>query len=265
MRVDLHVHTHVSDSSLSTEDTIKLAKSKGLTHVAITNHDTVVGLKEAMDLGAKHGVTIIPGIEISAYDAELDKRVHILGYDFNLEAPHIQAICNPLNNRRDSNTKWQVEQLIAQGYPITMEEVSEVAKNSTAFYKQHLFDVLAQKGITRQDVKHLFKNGGPCDRSIEYIDAVMAVKAIKADGGFAVIAHPGQSKNYEIIPKLVQVGLDGIEKYHPDHSECDYQKVEALCEAYELFRTAGSDFHAEYGPIRPFGNMVLNYLPFPKK
>ena len=83
MRVDLHIHTTISDSSLSTKDTLLLAKERGLTHVAITNHDTVVGLQEAIELGRQIGVHVIPGIEISAYDFKRQKKTHILGYNFN--------------------------------------------------------------------------------------------------------------------------------------------------------------------------------------
>ena len=81
MRADLHVHTNISDSSLSTEATLLLAKERGLTHVAITNHDTVMGLKEAIALGKMIGIEVIPGIEISAYDFNRHVKAHILGYE----------------------------------------------------------------------------------------------------------------------------------------------------------------------------------------
>lgn len=262
MRADLHVHTNVSDSSLSTEATLLLAKERGLTHVAITNHDTVSGLKEAILLGKKIGIEVVKGIEISAYDFDKQVKAHILGYDFDLEAPHIKALVDQTNRLRDENTKWQVQQLIDAGYDLTMEEVAMKAKDSTAFYKQHIFDVLTSKGYTREELKPLFKKGGICDRVITYVDGRDAVKAIKADGGIAVIAHPGQSKSYDMIKDLVAVGLDGIEKFHPDHNELDYQQIDELVDRYQLFITTGSDFHATYGPNRPFGTLVMEQLPF---
>ena len=265
MRVDLHVHTNISDSSLSTEGTILLAKSLGLTHLAITNHDTIYGLKDAIQFGEENGIDVIPGIEISAYDFKEKIKVHILGYDFNLEAPHIKALVDKTNQYRDQNTKWQVKQLIAAGYNITMEEVAQKAKESTAFYKQHIFDVLTHKGYTREELKPLFKKGGICDRVITYVDATEAVKAIKADGGIAVIAHPGQSKAYEVIPDLVKVGFDGIEKFHPDHDESDYAIIEQLANQYQLIVTTGSDFHSTYGPNRPFGTLVMNHVSFKRR
>lgn len=143
-----------------------------------------------------------------------------------------------------------------------MEEVAKKAKASTAFYKQHIFDVLIEKGYTRDELKPLFKKGGLCDRVITYVDGRDAVKAIKADGGIAVIAHPGQSKSYDMIPDLVEVGLDGIEKYHPDHQALDYQRIDELVNRYQLIITTGSDFHSTYGPNRPFGTLVMEELPF---
>ncbi len=262
MRADLHVHTNISDSSLSTEATLLLAKERGLTHVAITNHDTVMGLKEAIALGKMIGIEVIPGIEISAYDFNRHVKAHILGYNFDLEAPHIKALVDETNRLRDENTKWQVQQLIEAGYDLTMEEVAKKAKASTAFYKQHIFDVLIEKGYTRDELKPLFKKGGLCDRVITYVDGRDAVKAIKADGGIAVIAHPGQSKSYDMIPDLVEVGLDGIEKYHPDHQALDYQRIDELVNRYQLIITTGSDFHFTYGPNRPFGTLVMEELPF---
>lgn len=262
MRVDLHIHTTISDSSLSTKDTLLLAKERGLTHVAITNHDTVVGLQEAIELGRQIGVHVIPGIEISAYDFKRQKKTHILGYNFNLDAKHIKALVDPVNARRDANTKWQVKHLIQAGYDLTMDEVARKAKDSTAWYKQHIFDVLTSKGYTKEELKPLFKKGGICERVITYVSAEDAVKAIKADHGIAVMAHPGQSKTYDLIPELVTVGLDGIEKYHPDHQEEDYKIIDDLIRQYHLIQTTGSDFHHTYGPNRPFGTLIMETLPF---
>ena len=148
------------------------------------------------------------------------------------------------------------------GYDLTMDEVAEKAKDSTAWYKQHIFDVLTHKGYSRQELKPLFQKGGICDRVITYVSAKEAIEAIKADGGIAVMAHPGQSKTYDLIPDLVAVGLDGIEKYHPDHDESDYKLIDQLTKKYDLIQTTGSDFHHTYGPNRPFGQLVMDTLPF---
>ncbi len=260
MRLDAHVHTSISDSSLSTKQTLELAKSRGLTHLAITNHDTVNELADAIEYGAAIDLTVIAGIEISA--CVNDQKVHILGYHFDLSAPHIKAICDVINDRRDQNTKQQLQLLIEAGYPLTYESVSQKAAQSTAFYKQHITAVLKESGMTSNEIRPLFKKGGLCNQSIQYADAIEAIQAIKADGGIAVLAHPGQSKVFDLVPMLVQAGLDGIEVYHPDHDDEAIKKALALVEAYELIATSGSDFHADYGPNRPFGTQVMTTNPF---
>ncbi len=88
------------------------------------------------------------------------------------------------------------------------------------------------------------------------MDAVAAVKAIKADNGFAVLAHPGQLDSYDLIPELVENGLDGLERDHFDHSIEDNRKVDRIADEYGLFRTGGSDFHGDYGTPILIGELV---------
>lgn len=102
----------------------------------------------------------------------------------------------------------------------------------------------------------LFKGGGIAQRDIEYVDMRDAVAAIAADGGLPVLAHPGQFDNYEALPALVDAGLAGIEKYHPDHDYRDTQLCEELAARYSLFCTGGSDYHGR------FGKVPVPWLPF---
>lgn len=96
MKGDLHIHTDISDGSYTIDELLKEAKEKKLTHIAITNHDTVDGLEEAIRKGKEIGIKVIPGIEISAYDLKNKRKIHILGYNFNLEAPNVKKLCTPL-------------------------------------------------------------------------------------------------------------------------------------------------------------------------
>ncbi|MCG8483383.1 MAG: PHP domain-containing protein [Clostridia bacterium] len=251
MKADLHVHTNVSDSSDSIIKTIQMAKENGVTHLGIVDHDTTDGLRKAMEIGKEFGVRVIPGIEISAYNFENNKKVHILGYNFNLDAPNIKKLCEPIIHRRHLNSLWQIEKLYENGYDITVEEVNEKAKDSTCFYKQHIMDVLLQKGYTDyiySDLyRKLFKGEGICSKDIQYVNALDAVKVIKRDKGIAVLAHPGQLNSYDLIGDLVNCGLDGIEIYHKDHKAQDYETIEGLKDKYDLILTGGSDYHGFYG------------------
>ena len=261
MKGDLHIHTDISDGSYTTEEIIKMAKEKNLTHIAITNHDTVKGLNQAINLGKKYNVKVIPGIEISAYDFENNRKVHILGYNFDLKGTHITKLCDPTLKARDENSRWQIKTLMENGFDIDLKSVEEKSKNSTAIYKQHIMHVLIEKDYTSEiysDLyRRIFKNNGICAKDIKYVDACDAVKAIKKDGGFAVLAHPGQLNSYDIIPQLVESGLDGLEINHHDHTDEDKNKIMKYAEEYKLFLTGGTDFHGKYGTIKmELGNIT---------
>lgn len=253
MKGDLHVHTSISDSSFNTEETLKMAKENNVTHIGIVNHDTVRGLKDAIKMGEKLGIKVIPGIEISAYDYKNNRKVHLLGYNFDLEGKNIKEICSPLLERRDENSKWQIRRIMEEGYDLDIRVIKEKSKDSGIIYKQHIMQALIEKHYTDKiysDLyKRLFKNNGICARDIEYIDVFVALKAIKNDNGIAVLAHPGQLNSYEIIPELVECGLDGIEVNHHAHTEEDKEKVKKYAEKYGLFLTGGTDFHGDYGSI----------------
>lgn len=250
MRGDLHVHTSISDGSLNTEETLKLAKKNGVTHLGIVNHDTVKGLKEAIELGNEMGIKVIPGIEISAFDYKNNRKVHILGYNFNLKAENITRLCNPILKERNATSLWQFKTLLNEGYDIDFKLVKEKSKDSEAIYKQHLMSCLIDAHYT-DDIyselyRRLFKNGGVCARDIEYVSAFDAIDAIKKDGGLAVLAHPGQLNSYGIIPQLLTKGLDGIELIHPSHSEEDIKRITQIADFSGLVLTGGSDFHGDY-------------------
>lgn len=251
MKADLHVHSDISDGSFETVDTIKLAKSQGVTHLGIVNHDTIKGLKEAMTLGRKHRVQVIPGVEISAYDYKRKKKLHILGYNFDLEGSSITKICEPILEARQQNATRQINLLIQHGYTIDPKEIFKLSQNSLIIYKQHIMAELIRRQYTDSIYSELyyslFKNGGICSGEISYVEATEAIRAIKADGGLAILAHPGQSQAYESVEELVEAGLDGIELMHECHTEEDYSRIKELQQKHDLILTGGSDFHGDYG------------------
>lgn len=251
MKADLHVHTDISDGSCDLKNTISFAKTSGITHLAITNHDTIKGINEAIAEGEKEGITIIPGIEISACDKKSGKKVHILGYFFDLIGPNIKKVCDPILERRKVNSQWQVDCLIREGFNIDIEELHQRSKNSGVIYKQHIMAELIHENYMDEKYKSLykeiFKGDGICAKDIEYADMIEAVKAIKADNGLAVLAHPGQLDSYNLIESLVDAGLDGIELNHESHSKEDHLRIIEYSNKYKLILTGGSDFHGLYG------------------
>ena len=162
MKADLHVHSHYSDGSSSVEELFQMASKKGLTHLSLVDHDTVRGIESAQIEGEKHGITVIPGIEISAYDFLRNRKVHILGYSFDKEATHIQRLCKPLLARRHENSLWQILQLQKNRFDIGFGEVAEKAAKSGVIYKQHIMDCLVNEPFSSryyQQLYHRFLKG----------------------------------------------------------------------------------------------------------
>lgn len=263
MKADLHVHSRYSDGSEHAETVMKLASQRGITHISFVDHDTVKGLHEVLELGRKYGIKVIPGIEISAFDFKRNRKVHVLGYNYHPKATHIQAICNPLLKRRQEHSMWQIDQIREAGYELDIETIKESARPSETIYKQHIMQNLTDAAYTssmyKELYKSLFKGNGVASGDIQYIDVFEAVQAIVADGGIAVVAHPGQLDNYELIPELIEVGIGGIERNHLDHTVEDYLKVEVLAEKYGLIMTGGTDFHGSYGATIEIGEIVSPY------
>lgn len=250
MKADLHVHTNISDSSDSIDVVIEKAKSNNLKYIGIVNHDTIEGLEKAIEKGKRAGLHIIPGVEISAYDYIRDRKVHLLGYNFN-SGQNIKSLCDQTIEKRHQNSLRQIHILIDNGYNITLEEVMEKAKFSTCIYKQHIMDVLIDKGYTTEIYSdlydELFKNDGICAGDIEYVDVFDALEAIKKDGGKAILAHPGQYNSYDIMKELYAKGLDGIELYHEEHKCEDLIKILEFSVTHPVILTGGSDTHSRYG------------------
>jgi Predicted metal-dependent phosphoesterases (PHP family) len=246
MRADLHIHSTVSDGSVPIDDIIRIAFSKGLDFIAITDHDTVSHIAR---FPKNPPVKMFGGIEISAVSGTSRQRAHILGYNLKTYGA-VLSLTRPLLEARNRNSERQAEILIKQGYSIDFDKINRA--DGKYLYKQHIMDWLVSTGQIPElfggFYYKTFKNGGICDFDIEYIDAADAVRAIKICGGQAVLAHPGQQKNFHLIPELVRDGLDGLELNHHANSSGDKLLIWRYAHEYNLFLTGGSDFHGKYEP-----------------
>ncbi len=269
MTGDLHVHTRFSDGSYTVAEAVRRARYHGFSFVGVVDHDTTAGFPLAYEIGLREGVTVVPGVEISAYDFRRNRKIHLLGYNFALPAVHIEQIGEPLRSRRHRRTLGQIGILAAEGYPVSEEAVRTLAAERLSeeeravwpgvLFKQHIMVQLIREGLTEQiygDLyRSLFKNGGVCAGDIEYVDVFDALWAIKADGGCAVLAHPGQQDSFDLIDELAEKGLDGIEIYHPDHTADHQQAIRAAARRKSLFLTGGSDDHGTMGSAAVIGDI----------
>lgn len=242
IKSDLHIHTLHSDGSMSVGEVMDIAKHKGLDCIAITDHDTVGGVNDALLYAREIGLKVVPGIEISAYSVVA---IHILGYNIDHNSPALVEM---------------LKDLLAQRY----ERACQILEKLKRFNINLDIDKLPKENIGRSHIAIALKEGGyvssiqeAFDRYLgenrlayvpsKRINPLSAVKAIKQSGGQAVIAHPLQLYNSKklipLIEGLLPYGLDGLEVYYPTHSAEQIAIFEKIAKRYGLFMTGGSDFH----------------------
>lgn len=251
MAADLHCHTKLSDGSVGIEDIILIAQKSGIDTIAITDHDCIAGTVRGQVIGKRYGVNVITAVEISGFDFEAGKKVHILSY--LADAPdRLEAICRKTSVAR--KRAGQIMMLkVAARFPITSEFIISHASGSTNLYKQHIMHALMDAGYTDKPFGELYHALFDEDSEsnvlapTKYPDVETVIKEIHGAGGIAVLAHPGKFNNIEELDKYVELGLDGIEVWSPFNDDEQTQQLSDYCKGHKLLMTGGSDFHGTYG------------------
>lgn len=250
MSGDLHCHTRLSDGSLGIEDLIIFAKKKGLETIAITDHDCLAGTVRGKIIGTRHGVQVIPGVELSATDEKNNKNVHILCY--LPDSPNmLEGLCKRNSLARKKGAHFMMLQ-VAKRYPITTEFIMKCATGSTNLYKKHMMQALIECGYTNSfngDLfkKHFTKDGEDCILvTPKYENIKDVIDAIHTAGGIAVVAHPILSNCVENLTEYIEYGIDGIEVYHPSATEEEQATLRKFALKNKILVTGGSDFHGLY-------------------
>ena len=247
---DLHCHTRLSDGSLGIDDLIILAKKQGVNKIAITDHDCLAGPVRGRLIGGRHGVTVIPGVELSATDATRNRKVHILCY--LADSPdRLEGLCRRnLISRKRAGQHMVIR--VARRFPTTPELIVKCASGSTNIYKQHIMHALMECGITDQIFGSLYdelftpESDANVIVNAKFPDPKETIDAIHDAGGIAVLAHPCLFDSTDLLDELIPLGLDGVEVWHPLCSQegMDYLKTVAI--KNNLLMTGGSDFHGMY-------------------
>ncbi len=243
MKCDLHIHTDYSDGKYPPARVVKFAYDAGLTHIAITDHDTVCGVEEAMEYGKKYGVEVIPGIEFSSIFEGKD--VHILGYFIDYTSPFVKNYLARLKKERENRAMVMVEKLNNMGYDIDFERVKEIAQHG-ALGRPHIAAALYEKGYTSSKEEAfygLIGNDDPAYVPKFEVSVPNAIDFLRKSGALVVLAHPGLIGDRETALKVLEFNFDGIEVYHPKHSESDIDFFRDFALRNGLIITGGSDFH----------------------
>ena len=251
MAADLHCHTKLSDGSVGIEDLIVIAQKSGIDTIAITDHDCLAGTVRGQIIGKRYGVNIVPGVELSAFDYEAGKKVHILCY--LAEKPdRLEGLC-----KRTSVARKRAGQImmlkVAARFPISNDFIINHASGSTNLFKQHIMHALMDAGYTNEiygDLYNaLFSRESETNllAPVKYPDVKEVIEEVHNAGGVAVLAHPALYDNFDEIDNYIQLGLDGIEVWHPSATDETIERLSNICKKNKILLTGGSDFHGLYG------------------
>jgi predicted metal-dependent phosphoesterase TrpH len=260
--VDLHTHSTASDGRFSPRQIIRLAESRRLAAVALTDHDTTDGLAEARAAAGEFPrLRFVPGVEISARCP--DGTLHILGLGVDEMHAGLQDALGRLRAARNERNPRILACLRSLGVNIDMEEVLAVVGSGRCkdgdevVGRLHIAEALRRKKYVRsvQDAfDRYIGSGKPAYVDKERMEPREAIRAIRQSGGIAVLAHPVQLKYgnaaqlERIVRSMISAGIGGIEVYHSDHSPEQTRSYLDLARRFDLLVTGGSDFH---GPGKP--------------
>ena len=252
--VDLHTHTTVSDGTLTPEELIRLADSRKLAAIAVTDHDSTAGLQRARTAAETfEELTFVPGIEVSGQSST--GTLHILGLAIDETHAAIQQLARQMLDARLERNPKIIAKLQALGVELDMDDVRAVAPagdDRRILGRLHIVEALRRKGYVRtigEGFQRYVGTGAPAFVDKERLTAAAVIPAIRESGGEAVLAHPVQLNcdNYaqleRIVRDLIRAGLTGIEVYHSDHTPEQTRVYLDLARRYDLAVTGGSDFH----------------------
>lgn len=247
---DLHVHTTASDGQYTPAELVELAKRRGLDLLAVTDHDTIAGVAEAMEAGEALGLKVIQGVELSAKEFP---NFHILGYGFHAGDTELARLCEKLRAGRDDRKYRIVDFLGEKGIDIDLADVEKLA-GGEVIARPHFAQVLVRRGYvsTNREAFDCYLDTEEFRQKVKRFkaDARTCVESIKSAGGKASLAHPYQMglpdvELEELVIQLKEWGLDAIECYYPKYSRSQQDFYLYLTKKYQLHRTGGSDFHGE--------------------
>lgn len=251
--IDLHVHSTYSDGMCTPAELVKLAQKKHLSYIALTDHDTVEGIPDALAAAKGRTVTVIPGVELSSDYKDTD--IHIVGLDIDYQNVDFTAHLEHFQQERIQRNRKMCMRLADAGFSITYDALLSAFPDAVltrAHFARFLYDSGEAKS-TAEVFNRYIGSHCPCYVPREKVTPMHAVSLIKKAGGTAVLAHPmlyhmNEAQLCELIEQLKQFGLDGIEAIYSCNTENEEAYVRSLASRYHLAISGGSDFHGSNKP-----------------
>jgi predicted metal-dependent phosphoesterase TrpH len=257
---DLQLHSSASDGSDSPSEVVRRAARKGFAAIALTDHDTMAGVPEALIAAAAAGLELIPGCELSTLDAS-DRQIDILAYGVQPDDGAFAEVLTVIRSGRMGRAWLMVRRLNEEGYAVSWDRVQSIA-GSENIGRPHIARAMVEAGVV-PDVKSAFTpdfilDGGRCYVQRVKISPEEAIERIHASGGVAVAAHPGRTGlSDEEVAGLAAAGLDGLEVHYPRHSRSEEARFARLAQEHALLMTGGSDDHGDINEGRLMGRVRL--------
>ena len=261
---DLHLHTQFSDGTFTPEELVHRAHKLGFAAIALTDHDTVEGCARAAAACAAAGMDFIAGSELTAEHEDVE--VHILGYFLDTSNQHLLERIGKFQAVRQNRIREMAAALNKLGIPLKAESVFALA-NCKSPGRPHVARALVKEkliGNLDEAFERYLKKGRPAWVPKTKMSALEGVELIHQAGGLAVMAHPGLNRSDDIIPDLVDAGLDGIECFHTKHSTVMSERYLEIAEKYHLLVTGGSDCHGYSKKAPLIGTVKLPYAHIEK-
>jgi len=248
--IDLHTHSTASDGSMSPPELVIHAKKMGLSAIALTDHDTIDGIEEALTQGEKSGIEVIPGIEISV---DYYPEMHIIGYFSKNTYKNVNNILEIMKENRDKRNPKIINKLNEMGMELTIEEVKNKADRGIVG-RPHIAETLYKKGYVKslnEAFEKYLSEGKPAYFKRSEISVKEGIREILKAGGIPVLAHPiflHKSINEldRLFKELKTYGLKGVEAYYSENSAYATGSLLRLAMKHEFIVTGGSDFHGTF-------------------
>jgi len=266
MRIDLHTHSVVSDGTETPAQVMASAAAAGLDIVALTDHDTMVGVEAAQARATEIGIGFVPGIEISCSDHGVS--IHLLSYWHDLADAEVDAMLAKTRAARVDRAK-EIVGKIAIDYPVTWEQVLARSGGAVTVGRPHIADALVDQGVvpTRDAAFQQILAGNSRYYVPHYAPEVTAaVRTMRRAGGVTVFAHPGADARGRVVPtsvieKMADAGLAGLEVDHRDHSPQQRERLTGVAAQLGLIRTGASDYHGT-GKLNRLGENLTTQQAF---
>ena len=255
-KIDLHAHTTASDGTNSPADLVSLAYFSGLDVVAISDHDTVAGIKEAMKVGKRLGVEVIPAVEVTTKHRS---PVHLLGYFVDTDSPVLEAYTAGIIEARDERNLRICSLMQKDDIPVSYDEMKKEYGDIVG--RPHFAEYMVENGYAHaidEAFDEFFSKGSCYYVPRDVIRLEKAISIVLEAGGVPVIAHPFQYRlNDAGLRELLEFGkkhgLMGLECHYSGYSDERQQYLEDLADEYSLLKTGGSDYHGDVKPAISLG------------